>query len=83
MGGAIVTFEDRLRAGNRLLWTTVMAAATALGAAGCSSAVPGAQQTTGLFSSENPDDQAVRKRAEADKFPTAAQAGVASASSQP
>ena len=76
-------FAGELRGGNRLLWTAVLTLAAVLPAAGCSSAAPGARQSAGLFSAESAEDQALRKRAEADKFPTASQAGVASASSQP
>jgi len=77
-----VTCEGRLLGGNRLLWTAVMTLTAVLPATGCST-VPGTRQPAGLLATDSASDQALRKRVEADKFPTANQAGVASASSQP
>ncbi len=77
-----MTHKGKLVGCNRLWWTAV-AMIVALGlSSGCSSAPSGARPSAGLFSSESSKDEALRKRVEADKFPTAQQAGVPCASSQ-
>lgn len=57
------------------------ALAVALPLCGCSSGVTSARAPLSLFSGASADDEALKKRAEADKFPTAQQAGVVPAKS--
>ena len=75
-----MTHEGKLVGCNRLCWTAVATIVAMLRpllpAAGCSSAASGTRQSAGLFSSDSSKDEALRKRVEADKFPTAQQAGV-------
>jgi hypothetical protein len=83
-----VTHEGN-RVGCNRPWRTAVATIVAilpaalLPASGCSSAASGTHPSAGLFSSDSSKDEALRKRVEADKFPTAQQAGVPCASSQP
>ena len=63
---------------SRLLWASVAGIALMLPAGGCSSAPNGSHGLLGPFSADAAKDDAIRKRADADKFPTAQQAGIAS-----
>ena len=64
--------------GGRVAWASVFSIALMLPAWGCSS-VPGESHgPLSMFSADAAKDEALRKRVEADKFPTAQQAGIAS-----
>ena len=66
--------------GSRILLLCVVGIALLLPGAGCSSGPSGLHSLLGPFSADAAKDEAIRKRADADKFPTAQQAGIASSS---
>ncbi len=79
-----MTQPGKLLDGRHLGWTGALLIAALLPGAGCSTTTNGTQRPSsppGMFSAAGGNDEALQKRVEADKFPTAQQAGVASASS--
>ncbi len=72
------TRRCRLR---RVFCTAAAALAFALPLGGCSSATGTSSGPLNLFSAANAQDEVLKQRAAADKFPTAQQAGIAPAKS--
>jgi hypothetical protein len=64
---------------NRLLRAIVVAAVVVLPICGCSGGPGASHGPLALFSDNSEHDEALRKKVEADNFPTAKQAGLASA----
>jgi hypothetical protein len=80
----MATYNLKRLGHRRLLWAAVLSVTAALPTCGCSSVTGGHRplDPLGIFSGSDTQDEALRKQAEADKFPTAQQAGIAPACSK-